>query len=238
MAELTREDRIALARDYHARGSIIQNSWHSTASDGRDLVCALAAFGEPGEISGTEDCPADLMPGWLAHLVPALDDGIAASEVTWFSGALIDRAAQWHRLDDAGWERIRTGVLIAGVRRAIEAATEVQQGEPPEYWSQVTAACDQVCTALQTGVGLPEARAAARAAEAAAWAAARAAWAAEAAAWAAEAAAWAAEAAARAARAAWAARAAEAAAYKALAETLFALIDVELAALPKGADHV
>ena len=208
---LTRDDRIALARQYHADNSIIQGAWQSE-KDGRNLVCALAAFGAPGEINEASDCPADLMPQWLAKLVTSIDDGIAADQVPWFSGALIDRAARWHVLDDAAWHRIHTGLLIAGVRQAIAAAGTVHQTNPPEYWPQVTAACEQVCTALETGDGLPEAK---KAADAAARAAADAAYAA-------------ADAAYAAADAAYAAYAAADAAWKAFAETLFRLIDVEL----------
>ena len=255
---LTRDDRIALARQYHAGNSIIQGAWQSE-KDGRNLVCALAAFGPPGEINRASDCPADLMPQWLAELVPAIDDGIAEDQVPWFSGALIDRAERWHILNDAAWKRIHTGILVAGVRQAIAAAGTVHQTNPPEYWPQVTAACEQVCTALGTGDGLPEAekaadaaRAAANAAYVAADAAARAAayaadeanaaYAARAARAARAAAYTTARAAARAAAyvavdAAYAAAyaAARAAAYataraawKAFAETLFRLIDVEL----------
>ena len=252
ITQISRDDRIALARQYHADNSIIQGAWQGD-EDGRNLVCALAAFGAPGEINGASDCPADLMPEWLAQLVPAIDDGIAADQVPWFSGALIDRAARWHVLDDAAWKRIYIGILIAGVRQAIASASTVHQTNPPKYWPQVTAACEQVCTALETGEGLPEAKQAARAAANAAWApawapayapadaaayaaaraAAYAAYAADAA-YAARAAAYAAAYAADAAAdAAWApanaaARAANAAAWKAFAESLFNLIDAEL----------
>ena len=167
---LTSADRIALARKYHAAGAIIQGAWQGE-NNGRNLVCALAAFGEPGEINGTSDCPADLMPQWLAELVPAIDDGIAEDQVPWFSGALIDRAERWHILNDAAWKRIHTGILIAGVRQAIQAASTVHQANPPEYWPKVAVACEQVCTALQTGDGLAEAKAVAEAARAAARAA-------------------------------------------------------------------
>ena len=207
---LTSADRIALARKYHAAGAIIQGAWQGE-NNGRNLVCALAAFGEPGEINGTSDCPADLMPQWLAELVPAIDDGIAEDQVPWFSGALIDRAERWHILNDAAWKRIHTGILIAGVRQAIQAASTVHQANPPEYWPKVAVACEQVCTALQTGDGLAEAKAVAEAARAAARAAVDAA--ADAARAAVDAAADAARAAADAARAA--AYAADAAAYAA-----------------------
>jgi hypothetical protein len=62
-------------RNRIARGRIIQNDWRRDGDDGRELVCALAAFGP--DINAASDCPADLMPQWLAEMVPVLDDGIA-----------------------------------------------------------------------------------------------------------------------------------------------------------------
>lgn len=249
-ATLTRIGRIDLAEKAWKEGRIIQGNWRRNGGGGREMVCALAAFGP--DINGSGDCPADLMPPWLAALVPSIDDGITASEVPWFAGELIARARRWHILDDAAWERIRTGFMIAGIKRAIESARPVQPDPSPEYWQPVVDACDQVVKALETGEGLAEARAAARAAAGTARAAAEAAGAARAAraaARAARAAEAAAEAAARAAEAAagaaagaaweaagaagaaWeATRAALAAAWKSLAETLFQLIDLELEA--------
>lgn len=61
---LTREDRIALAEQAHKEGRVIQGAWRSERG-GRQLVCALAAFG-PQDISAAIEGPADLMPQWLA----------------------------------------------------------------------------------------------------------------------------------------------------------------------------
>ena len=216
-------DRIALARSYHSENRIIQNSWRRQGDDGRELVCALAAFGS--DINSASQCPKDLMPEWLAQLIPTIDDGMAADEVHWFSGALIDCAERWHVLDDAAWQRIQTGFMIGSLKLALEAAEPVQPAPAPEYWPQVQNACEQVCAALKSGDAeqLKKAEAAAwAAARAAAWAAARAA----------EAAAWAAEAAAEAA--AWAA---EAAAWKNIASLLFGMIEAEIAAATTEVGH-
>jgi hypothetical protein len=210
---LTREERITLARRYHADGAITQKTWRKQGKNGRELVCALAAFGP--EINSADSCPADLMPQWLAELVPHIDDGIAEDQVMWFSGALIDRAARWQVLDDAAWGRVRIGLLIVIVRQAIDAASTLHQSNPPAYWTQVTSAAKQVCEALQTGVGLDAAYAAADAARAAAYVAADAARAA-------------ANAAARAAANAAADAADRAAAGQETAQTLFRLVDAEL----------
>ena len=238
---ISREQRIVLAEIALNEGRISQGFWRNNGDDGREMVCALAAFGP--DINGSGDCPADLMPQWLAELVPNIDDGIDLADVPWFAGGLIERARKWHVLDAEAWGRIRTGFLIAAIRQALRSAEPVQPTPAPAYWEQVKDACAQVIEALETGGGLKAARAAAAAAAAtAAYAAAtysaRAAYAAAAASYAAAAAYAAAYAAADAAYAAAAdaddaaAAAADdaAAAWKGVGEALFGLIDAELEA--------
>lgn len=157
--KLTIAERITLAQLAHDEGRIIQGQWRRT--NGKELVCALAAFGP--DINSSSDCPAELMPPWLAELVPTLDDGIAAVDVPWFSGELIARARRWSVLDSAAWERVRVGFLIATVRQALASAAVANTAEHvPAYWPQVVETCEQVCTALASGTGLPEAAWAAR----------------------------------------------------------------------------
>jgi hypothetical protein len=224
---LTTKERIEQAARAHAEGRIIQGAWRRK-EPGRELVCALAAFGP--DINSASDCPADLMPAWLAELVPTLDDGVSASDVPWFSGELIARANRWGALDADAWGRVRNRFLAAAIRQALAAAEKVQPTPRPDYWDKVQDACGQMITALETGRPVTEA---AEAAWVARVAAAEAAWAAraaaEAAAEAAEAA-WAAEAATEAATAATAARAAAEAAwaYRDLAQALFDAIETEL----------
>lgn len=57
---------------YLASDSLIQSGWHDTAADGRDLACALGALGP--DVEGARDCPAQIMPRWLARMVPAFFD--------------------------------------------------------------------------------------------------------------------------------------------------------------------
>jgi hypothetical protein len=209
MTELTVQDRLGLAETALREGRIIQSDWRRKDDSGRELVCALAAFGP--DINSASACPADLMPPWMAEMVPVLDDGIAEADVPWFMGELLKRAKAWAVLDEAAWERIRTGYMIGLARQALASAAPVQPEPKPAYWQDIVDAVERVAAALEKGEP-EELKAAEAAAWAAAWAAARAAaWAAAraaawAAAWAAEAAAWAARAAAWAA--AWAAEAA------------------------------
>ncbi len=210
---LTVTDRIALAEQAHVEGRIIQNKWRKPSGDtGRELVCALAAFGP--DINSSEDCPADLMPDWLAHLVPTLDDGLAAADVPWFMGELVSHAKRWSVLDTAAWARIKTGFLIGTVQQAFASAASVHTEPYPSYFIQVRDAVDGVIAVLKSGDSdAAAASAASAAADAAASAAARAASAADAAASAADAAASAADAASRQS-----------------CELLFGLIDAEIIA--------
>jgi hypothetical protein len=53
--------------------ALIQNGWHES-KDGRQLACGLGAL-DP-EINKPSDCPASVMPRWLAQMVPWLFDGM------------------------------------------------------------------------------------------------------------------------------------------------------------------
>ncbi|WP_031309777.1 hypothetical protein [Sphingobium sp. C100] len=60
---------------------LIQDNWHEER-DGRNLACALGVLGE--EVDGPAACPADVMPRWLAKMVP------------WFFDRMeFDDARQW-----------------------------------------------------------------------------------------------------------------------------------------------
>ena len=53
-------------------GTLTQGAFH-IESDGRQLACALGVVGP--EVNGPKDCPATIMPRWLAQMVPAFFDG-------------------------------------------------------------------------------------------------------------------------------------------------------------------
>jgi hypothetical protein len=219
-----RTDRLdAMLRE----GRIIRHAW----TEGHDRACLLAALSpEAGAAESAAACPAEIMPPWLAHLTPWLDD--APSTQAWPS--IVARyaalARRWGVLDDEGWERVRIAALVVIV-------TEARSHVAPEYAS-VLQAIYGVLGWLRRGAPESEREAAAASADAAARAArivarmaadaasadaaavagdAAASAAAADAAWAsAEAAAWAARA------AAWAARAARAAAEAAAADRIAA----------------
>jgi len=70
--------------DAFVNGGLTQGSFH-TERDGRQLACALGVIGP--EIDEPEDCPASIMPGWLAQMVPAFFDNQRQEDAfTWGKG--------------------------------------------------------------------------------------------------------------------------------------------------------
>ncbi len=140
-------------------GRIIHKAWRKK-SRGKEMVCALAAFGP--NINSTADCPAEYMPSWLAELIPVLDDGLPNDQIEAFARGLGERAKRWHVIDADGWDRVRVGFLSYLIRSALDAAEKVQPTPPPSYWGQVQTACNRVLDALNGNDDLDAARAAAR----------------------------------------------------------------------------
>lgn len=152
---MTRQHRIELARSYLAAGAISQGHWRRQDEQGRELVCVLAAFGK--DINGTEDCPAALMPRWLARLVPAMVDGLPSHQLQRFASGLIDRAGRWPVLDGAAWDRVHAGLMMeivwyaTDVARWLDAAAGRVYGAKPAArgrYEDVLRACDAVWRAL------------------------------------------------------------------------------------------
>ncbi len=178
VTDITRDaacDRITL---FATERRLRQRVWHGTANDGRELACLLGAINPA--VNKPRDCPASVMPAWMAKLVMTLFDGVAADKAT----PLGLRFA----------EALRTGSTDDSVRdRWLAITVQDAQGSAEKAAAAATAAAWAAATAAEEAAA---ASWAARAATAAAWAAEAAAEAAEAAATAAEAAAEAAAAAA------------------------------------------
>ena len=92
---------------YITEGRLIRNAWTDLDDQGRETACLLAAMSP--EVAAGEDasaCPADIMPQWLAHLTPWMDD--AGSDEAW--PGMVRRyaavAARWHVLSNETWQRL------------------------------------------------------------------------------------------------------------------------------------
>jgi hypothetical protein len=238
---------------YLRDGRLVQNTW-TREDQGPHVACLLGAA---GNYQSTQDCPATLMPRWLAECTVTLYDGLPQEDA---NGDLVRRYAdmmrRWHVLTPDRWDNVHRAFLVRCIDQAVESVPAFAKTQ--SYWPAVSAACEQSKTAITSkregaaksaALSAESAASAALSAESAAWSAAESAKSAASAAKSAASAAWrAARSAASAARsAAWsaalsaasAARSAESAAlsaegaakraaYKSLFSALLNIIETEI----------
>ena len=134
-------------------GRLVQGNWH-TVHAGRELACVLGSM-DPA-ISDPRDCPASVMPAWLARLTVTLFDRQKDADAMAWARRYAGQMARWHVLDDAAWSRVDVAFRIACVETAMSRAEPASKDLA--VWPRVKAACEGVVTALRTGVGLAEAK--------------------------------------------------------------------------------
>ena len=120
--------------------TLMQGIWHD--SHGRGIACLLSAIHE--DIGAAQDCPASLMPQWLAGCTPTLFDGIAQGDIYQIArryGRLVANGAMG-RANDAACTR-----WLAGVVELARAAAE-SASRDLACWPAVDAACHQTMAAL------------------------------------------------------------------------------------------
>ncbi|MGY2734925.1 hypothetical protein [Sphingomonas sp. UYP23] len=76
-----------------ATGALKQGVWNSE-QDGRHVACALGVLGD--KVSSASQCPATVMPRWLAQMVPWLFDNQAEDKALAWG---LDFAAELKRLN-------------------------------------------------------------------------------------------------------------------------------------------
>jgi hypothetical protein len=108
---------------YIAEDRLIRGQW----DDGKNRACLLATLApECGEALSAAVCPAEIMPAWLAHLTPWLDD--AGSAAAW--PAMVRRYAalahRWHVLTPEAWRRLDYAARAICVREAVAHTTDAQ----------------------------------------------------------------------------------------------------------------
>ena len=98
-----------------AEGRVLRGAWVRRDNDGRERACLLAALSpECGAERTPGACPADVMPRWLAEMVPSIDDSGSADAWPEMVRRFASLARRWHVLDDAAWQRLDyTARLIA-----------------------------------------------------------------------------------------------------------------------------
>lgn len=99
-----------------AEDRLVRKAW----GDGQERACLLLALAPEVETVGViERCPASVLPAWLAHLTPSMDD--CGSEAAW--PAMVRRYARVVRrgattLDDVGWRLVLARTMLAVLAEA------------------------------------------------------------------------------------------------------------------------
>ena len=161
---LTRDMACDRIETFASEGRLIQSKWHSVEENGRQLACLLGAIDDG--IKGTIDCPASVMPPWLANLLPTIFDGVTEARASEY-GIRFAKALRIGSADD----HVMRKFLIVCVENAVDYA-KPKTAEVPPYWPAIASACSNVVTLLSSGGKGPawaQAHAAATEAEAAAW---------------------------------------------------------------------
>lgn len=82
------------AKRYHEAydsKTLVQGVWNSE-QDGRHVACALGVIGE--EVDSPRKCPAQIMPRWLAQMVPAFFDRQKKADALMWGLAFTDELAR------------------------------------------------------------------------------------------------------------------------------------------------
>jgi hypothetical protein len=100
-------------------GRLVQGAFHDEKA-GRALACVLGAISH--DIGSSADCPAAVMPEWLAGLTVRLFDAPIESDALAWAGRFGAQMARWHTFDAAAWERVRATFCAACVADANASA--------------------------------------------------------------------------------------------------------------------
>ena len=148
--EIAADSIMAFARE----GRLVQGRWHGRGGGddgaGREIACLLGSI-HP-DINGTGDCPASLMPRWMAHLTVRLFDGVPAATVRHYGEAYATRMHRWGALDGAGWERIRKAFISEVMSGAMKRAEELAKGHTSPLLTEIRTVTDELLAMLMGGV--------------------------------------------------------------------------------------
>jgi len=100
---MNHQERIENLNRHIEAGTLVRKEW----GDGHERACLLAALSpESSQGQSPSGCPASVMPQWLAHLTPWMDD--AGSEEAWpvMVRRYANLASRWRTLSDDQWSRL------------------------------------------------------------------------------------------------------------------------------------
>ena len=111
---MTNTERFDRLDAYIEEGRILRFRGADADEDGREHACLLVSLAPEVMDGDVDSCPASVLPEWLAHLTPALNDCV--SEGAW--PEIVREYARVVRigastLGDAGWRRVQAQFLLA-----------------------------------------------------------------------------------------------------------------------------
>lgn len=104
-----------------SEGRLIRGKWVGADAQGRETACLLAALSP--EVASSKDpskCPASLMPLWLAHLTPSIDDNGSIEKWPDVIKRYADLAGRWHILTEKDWARAEYKVKRVALKEAMK----------------------------------------------------------------------------------------------------------------------
>jgi len=105
----TVNQRIALAEAHVAGRTLLQQFWRKQDAHDRECACLLGAFGR--DINDPANCPVELMPEWLARLIPLVNDGLPSVFYYDFAGDFVGSAHRWSKLSGSEWSSIHKALI-------------------------------------------------------------------------------------------------------------------------------
>ncbi len=172
---ITNTEAAANLLTYINEDRLVKGSW-VREQDGRHLGCLLhAAAG----VTSVSECPASLMPRWMAKCTVTLFDALPDDAVKPIAVRYQNLIGRWSVLNTAQWDDVLARWLVRLVDQAVDAVPAFSKTQ--DYWPAIQAACEQCKSAVSAkdkdaaAYAARTARTAARAANAAGAAAARAA---------------------------------------------------------------
>ena len=134
---LTYPERISRLNKHIGQGRVIRNKYKSTDSEGRVTVCLLAALSPEVAIhESPNECPAEVMPEWLATLTLTIDDNGTHSAWDGTIRRYAKLAADWHVLSPQAWNDLAIKALQV-------AMLEAKQVVPDDLWGEVNERLEQ-----------------------------------------------------------------------------------------------
>lgn len=157
---LTTKEAVQNLRQAIIDESLIQGKW-STEENGKHVGCALHQIGgKDVDINKPSDCPASVMPLWLARWLPNSFDSVNPSEkyeVAEDFASTLEATVGW---TPERWERLRVDFLCGLIDMVFAAAEPVLQGL--SYWSGMANTFNMTKESLRDNGDLKVAQEAAR----------------------------------------------------------------------------